>query len=92
MLYSEGSFPLIFLVSQIRDDNDVKVALQLLFSFLDELVTQYISELHSTEQMIRCGFSLALGALPRFLLKGRLQQVRREGTENPEWKPMIVMK
>uniref|UniRef100_A0A8C2UE94 Tubulin-specific chaperone D n=1 Tax=Coturnix japonica TaxID=93934 RepID=A0A8C2UE94_COTJA len=28
-----------------------------------------------TEQMIRCGFSLALGALPRFLLKGRLQQV-----------------
>ncbi|NXA41757.1 TBCD protein, partial [Eudromia elegans] len=41
----------------------------------DELVTQYISELQSPEEMIRCGFSLALGALPRFLLKGRLQQV-----------------
>uniref|UniRef100_A0A669QG59 Tubulin-specific chaperone D n=1 Tax=Phasianus colchicus TaxID=9054 RepID=A0A669QG59_PHACC len=42
---------------------------------IDELVAQYISELQSTEQMVRCGFSLALGALPRFLLKGRLQQV-----------------
>ncbi|NWV20149.1 TBCD protein, partial [Origma solitaria] len=41
----------------------------------DELVTQYVSELRNTEEMIRCGFSRALGALPRFLLKGRLQQV-----------------
>uniref|UniRef100_A0A8C8BKL5 Tubulin-specific chaperone D n=1 Tax=Otus sunia TaxID=257818 RepID=A0A8C8BKL5_9STRI len=40
-----------------------------------ELVTQYVSELQNTEEMIRCGFSRALGALPRFLLKGRLQQV-----------------
>ncbi|KAL2297600.1 hypothetical protein Nmel_016146, partial [Mimus melanotis] len=40
----------------------------------DELVTQYVSELQNTEEMIRCGFSRALGALPRFLLKGRLQQ------------------
>uniref|UniRef100_A0A8C5TIZ6 Tubulin-specific chaperone D n=1 Tax=Malurus cyaneus samueli TaxID=2593467 RepID=A0A8C5TIZ6_9PASS len=43
--------------------------------FLDELVTQYVSELQNAEEMIRCGFSRALGALPRFLLKGRLQQV-----------------
>uniref|UniRef100_A0A8C0E9T8 Tubulin-specific chaperone D n=1 Tax=Bubo bubo TaxID=30461 RepID=A0A8C0E9T8_BUBBB len=43
--------------------------------FVDELVTQYVSELRNTEEMIRCGFSRALGALPRFLLKGRLQQV-----------------
>ncbi|NWX27676.1 TBCD protein, partial [Notiomystis cincta] len=41
----------------------------------DELVTQYVAELQNTEEMIRCGFSRALGALPRFLLKGRLQQV-----------------
>ncbi|NXJ70314.1 TBCD protein, partial [Rostratula benghalensis] len=41
----------------------------------EELVTQYVSELQNTEEMIRCGFSRALGALPRFLLKGRLQQV-----------------
>ncbi|NXF24598.1 TBCD protein, partial [Rhodinocichla rosea] len=41
----------------------------------DELVTQYVSELQNPEEMIRCGFSRALGALPRFLLKGRLQQV-----------------
>ncbi|NXT30244.1 TBCD protein, partial [Syrrhaptes paradoxus] len=41
----------------------------------DELVTQYVSELQNTEEMIRCGFSRALGALPRFLLKGRLQQI-----------------
>uniref|UniRef100_A0A8C8BKJ7 Tubulin-specific chaperone D n=1 Tax=Otus sunia TaxID=257818 RepID=A0A8C8BKJ7_9STRI len=40
-----------------------------------KLVTQYVSELQNTEEMIRCGFSRALGALPRFLLKGRLQQV-----------------
>ncbi|KAF2978912.1 hypothetical protein EK904_010599, partial [Melospiza melodia maxima] len=42
---------------------------------VDELVTQYVSELQNSEEMIRCGFSRALGALPRFLLKGRLQQV-----------------
>ncbi|KAL9833742.1 tubulin-specific chaperone D [Geothlypis trichas] len=41
----------------------------------EELVTQYVSELQNPEEMIRCGFSRALGALPRFLLKGRLQQV-----------------
>uniref|UniRef100_A0A8V1AI94 Tubulin-specific chaperone D n=1 Tax=Gallus gallus TaxID=9031 RepID=A0A8V1AI94_CHICK len=53
----------------INENGEADPALQ------GELVTQYISELQSTEQMIRCGFSLALGALPRFLLKGRLQQV-----------------
>uniref|UniRef100_A0ACB8EK59 Uncharacterized protein n=1 Tax=Sphaerodactylus townsendi TaxID=933632 RepID=A0ACB8EK59_9SAUR len=41
----------------------------------DELVKQYMSNLQSPEEMIRCGFSLALGALPRFLLKGKLQEV-----------------
>ncbi|XP_066474680.1 tubulin-specific chaperone D [Tiliqua scincoides] len=41
----------------------------------DNLVKQYISNLQSPEEMIRCGFSLALGALPRFLLRGKLQEV-----------------
>uniref|UniRef100_A0A8B9FJX2 Tubulin-specific chaperone D n=1 Tax=Amazona collaria TaxID=241587 RepID=A0A8B9FJX2_9PSIT len=41
----------------------------------DELVTMYVSELQNPEEMVRCGFSRALGALPRFLLKGRLQQI-----------------
>ncbi|NXH55710.1 TBCD protein, partial [Rhabdornis inornatus] len=53
----------------INDRGEADPALQ------DELVTQYVSELQNTEEMIRCGFSRALGALPRFLLKGRLQQV-----------------
>nr|XP_008533177.1 PREDICTED: tubulin-specific chaperone D isoform X2 [Equus przewalskii] len=41
----------------------------------EELITQYLAELQSPEEMTRCGFSLALGALPGFLLRGRLQQV-----------------
>ncbi|EFB29985.1 hypothetical protein PANDA_016130 [Ailuropoda melanoleuca] len=41
----------------------------------EELIQQYLADLQSPEEMARCGFSLALGALPRFLLKGRLQQV-----------------
>ncbi|NXA51624.1 TBCD protein, partial [Nothocercus julius] len=53
----------------INEQGEADPALQ------DELVTQYISELQNPEEMIRCGFSLALGSLPRFLLKGRLQQV-----------------
>ncbi|XP_062448054.1 tubulin-specific chaperone D isoform X2 [Rhea pennata] len=53
----------------INEQGEADPALQ------DKLVTQYISELQNTDQMIRCGFSLALGSLPRFLLKGRLQQV-----------------
>uniref|UniRef100_A0A670K6E4 Tubulin-specific chaperone D n=1 Tax=Podarcis muralis TaxID=64176 RepID=A0A670K6E4_PODMU len=43
--------------------------------YLDELVNQYISGLQSHEEMTRCGLSSALGALPRFLLKGKLQEV-----------------
>ncbi|KAG8507545.1 Tubulin-specific chaperone D [Galemys pyrenaicus] len=39
------------------------------------LVEQYLAELQSPEETTRCGFSLALGALPGFLLKGRLPQV-----------------
>ncbi|KAF0887111.1 TBCD protein, partial [Crocuta crocuta] len=41
----------------------------------EELIRQYLAELQSPEEMARCGFSLALGALPCFLLRGRLQQV-----------------
>uniref|UniRef100_A0A8C0GR35 Tubulin-specific chaperone D n=1 Tax=Chelonoidis abingdonii TaxID=106734 RepID=A0A8C0GR35_CHEAB len=53
----------------INEQREASPALQ------GELLQQYISELQNTEEMIRCGFSLALGALPRFLLKGKLQQV-----------------
>ncbi|XP_073877151.1 tubulin-specific chaperone D isoform X3 [Macaca fascicularis] len=41
----------------------------------EKLIRQYLAELRSPEEMTRCGFSSALGALPGFLLKGRLQQV-----------------
>ncbi|XP_074081296.1 tubulin-specific chaperone D [Macrotis lagotis] len=41
----------------------------------DELIKNYISELKSTEEMIRCGFSLALGSLPGVFLKGKLKLV-----------------
>lgn len=41
----------------------------------DNLVKQYISDLQSHEEMTRCGFSLALGALPQFILKGKLREV-----------------
>lgn len=44
--------------------------------FSEELIQQYLAGLQSPEEMARCGCSLALGALPRFLLRGRLQQVR----------------
>ncbi|XP_072796049.1 tubulin-specific chaperone D isoform X2 [Vicugna pacos] len=40
-----------------------------------ELVEQYLAELQSPEEMTRCGFALALGALPAPLLWGRLRQV-----------------
>ncbi|XP_053517293.1 tubulin-specific chaperone D isoform X4 [Artibeus jamaicensis] len=42
---------------------------------IEGLVEQCLAELQSPEEMTRCGFSLALGALPGFLLRGRLQQV-----------------
>ncbi|XP_058559363.1 tubulin-specific chaperone D isoform X2 [Neofelis nebulosa] len=41
----------------------------------EELTRQYLADLQSPEELTRCGFSLALGALPCFLLSGRLQQV-----------------
>ncbi|XP_006869675.1 PREDICTED: tubulin-specific chaperone D [Chrysochloris asiatica] len=44
-------------------------------AILDALMQQYLAELRSPEEMTRCGFALALGALPHFLLKGRLQQI-----------------
>ncbi|XP_036079778.1 tubulin-specific chaperone D isoform X3 [Rousettus aegyptiacus] len=39
------------------------------------LVRQCLAELRSLEETTRCGFSLALGALPAPMLKGMLQQV-----------------
>lgn len=44
--------------------------------FAEGLVERCLAELQSPEEMTRCGFSLALGALPGFLLRGRLRQVR----------------
>ncbi|XP_018409145.1 PREDICTED: tubulin-specific chaperone D [Nanorana parkeri] len=41
----------------------------------DGMLQFYIGQLQSSVEMTRCGFSLALGALPRFMLKGKLQQV-----------------
>ncbi|KAM3921962.1 tubulin-specific chaperone D [Leptodactylus fuscus] len=41
----------------------------------DDIITYYISQLQSTEEMTRCGFALSLGALPKFMLRGKLQQV-----------------
>nr|XP_020023721.1 tubulin-specific chaperone D-like [Castor canadensis] len=43
--------------------------------FPEELIPRYLAELQSPEAMTRCGFSSALGTLPDFLLRGRLQQV-----------------
>uniref|UniRef100_A0A5G2QAV5 Tubulin-specific chaperone D n=1 Tax=Sus scrofa TaxID=9823 RepID=A0A5G2QAV5_PIG len=40
-----------------------------------ELISRYLAQLQSPEEMTRCGFALALGALPRFFLKGQLQRV-----------------
>ncbi|KAJ8384713.1 hypothetical protein AAFF_G00199190 [Aldrovandia affinis] len=39
------------------------------------LVSQYIAALKSPEVLTRCGCSLALGSLPRFMLQNKLQQV-----------------
>ncbi|XP_012933569.1 tubulin-specific chaperone D isoform X2 [Heterocephalus glaber] len=39
------------------------------------LIPRYLVELQSPEEMVRCGFASALGALPAFLLRGRLRQV-----------------
>uniref|UniRef100_A0A8D0VGQ4 Tubulin-specific chaperone D n=1 Tax=Sus scrofa TaxID=9823 RepID=A0A8D0VGQ4_PIG len=41
----------------------------------EELISRYLAQLQSPEEMTRCGFALALGALPRFFLKGQLQRV-----------------
>ncbi|KAK7799827.1 hypothetical protein U0070_006809 [Myodes glareolus] len=55
------------------------------FTIGRELIPQYLAELQSPEEMTRCGFSSALGALPGFLLRGHLQQdvsfaeARRDG-------------
>ncbi|XP_066442749.1 tubulin-specific chaperone D [Eleutherodactylus coqui] len=41
----------------------------------EEILSFYMAQLQSAEEMTRCGFSLALGALPRFMLRGKLEQV-----------------
>uniref|UniRef100_A0A8C6FY43 Tubulin-specific chaperone D n=1 Tax=Moschus moschiferus TaxID=68415 RepID=A0A8C6FY43_MOSMO len=52
-----------------REPGEAEAAVQ------EELVKLYLTELQSPEEMTRCGCALALGALPAFFLKGRLQQV-----------------
>ncbi|MBN3310433.1 TBCD protein, partial [Amia calva] len=41
----------------------------------EELVSRYTTELQNPEVLTRCGCALALGALPRFMLQHKLQQV-----------------
>ncbi|XP_028674483.2 tubulin-specific chaperone D [Erpetoichthys calabaricus] len=41
----------------------------------EALVSRYVSELENPEEMTRCGYALGLGALPHFMLHGRLVQV-----------------
>uniref|UniRef100_A0A8C1VPH2 Tubulin-specific chaperone D n=1 Tax=Cyprinus carpio TaxID=7962 RepID=A0A8C1VPH2_CYPCA len=41
----------------------------------DQLVSQYLSALMSPEVMTRCGCALALGSLPPFMIRGKLQKI-----------------
>ncbi|XP_018612847.2 tubulin-specific chaperone D [Scleropages formosus] len=41
----------------------------------EQLVTQYIAGLRSPEVLTRCGCALALGSLPRFMIRSKLQQI-----------------
>uniref|UniRef100_UPI00398F11B9 tubulin-specific chaperone D n=1 Tax=Pristiophorus japonicus TaxID=55135 RepID=UPI00398F11B9 len=50
----------------------------------NKIVDKYISELQRSEEMTRCGFSLALGALPKFMFSGKLHQVL-EGLQRVTW-------
>ncbi|KAG2461089.1 TBCD protein, partial [Polypterus senegalus] len=57
-----------------REDGTAIVEVQ------EDLVRRYVSELENLEEMTRCGYALGLGALPHFMLHGRLVQVsQREG-------------
>uniref|UniRef100_A0A673JKL5 Tubulin-specific chaperone D n=1 Tax=Sinocyclocheilus rhinocerous TaxID=307959 RepID=A0A673JKL5_9TELE len=42
----------------------------------DQLVSQYLLALESPEVLTRCGCALALGSLPPFMIRGKLQKVR----------------
>ncbi|KAL4659227.1 tubulin-specific chaperone D [Arapaima gigas] len=41
----------------------------------ERLVTQYIAALKSPEVLTRCGCALALGSLPQFMIRSKLQQI-----------------
>uniref|UniRef100_A0A671T5E5 Tubulin-specific chaperone D n=1 Tax=Sinocyclocheilus anshuiensis TaxID=1608454 RepID=A0A671T5E5_9TELE len=41
-----------------------------------DLVSQYLLALESPEVLMRCGCTLALGSLPPFMIRGKLQKVR----------------
>ncbi|XP_052408578.1 tubulin-specific chaperone D [Carassius gibelio] len=41
----------------------------------DQLVSQYLSGLMSPEVLTRCGCALALGSLPPFMIRGKLQEI-----------------
>ncbi|TRY90297.1 hypothetical protein DNTS_012375 [Danionella cerebrum] len=41
----------------------------------EQLVSQYLSALDSTEVLTRCGCALALGSLPAFMIHGKLHQI-----------------
>ncbi|KAK7112957.1 hypothetical protein V1264_012329 [Littorina saxatilis] len=41
----------------------------------ENIISRYLSQLTSTQEVARMGFSLGLGALPRFMLRGRFHDV-----------------
>lgn len=46
-----------------------------LYAHVDQLVSQYTEGLKSQQMLTRCGSALALGCLPRFMIRSKLKQV-----------------
>uniref|UniRef100_A0A8C1MYQ6 Tubulin-specific chaperone D n=1 Tax=Cyprinus carpio TaxID=7962 RepID=A0A8C1MYQ6_CYPCA len=77
---SESTKPLYISLMGVFLGVHVLLAIYCLFTSIcchtDQLVSQYLSALMSPEVLTRCGCALALGSLPPFMIRGKLQKVR----------------
>ena len=48
---------------------------QMITVVIESLIAKYLKALSSSEQTTRIGFALAFGAMPKFMLEGRVQEV-----------------
>lgn len=71
----QGELSIILWFCSLYQMSEFESNLLSLYAHVDELVSRYTEGLKSQQMLTRCGSALALGCLPKFMIRSKLKQV-----------------